>query len=84
MRTASGKESEALDWVGWDVRDLAGKEAQIQIVDRNSGGWGHILADQIVFADEPALSTAARGGSTTAATTTRRCPGTASRTAAGS
>ncbi len=60
VRTASGKESEALDWVGWDVRDLAGQEAQIQIVDRNSGGWGHILADQIVFADEPALSTEQR------------------------
>ena len=60
VRTASGKESEALDWVGWDVRDLVGQDAQIQIVDRNSGGWGHILADQITFADEPALSTEQR------------------------
>jgi fructan beta-fructosidase len=56
VRTATGKESEALDWASWDVRDLAGREARIQIVDRNSGGWGHVLADQIMFADAPARS----------------------------
>jgi levanase len=56
VRTTAGKESEALDWASWNVRDLRGKDAQIQIVDRNSGGWGHILADQVVFADAPAQS----------------------------
>ena len=60
VRSAAGKESEALDWVAWDVRDLIGREARVQIVDRNSGGWGHILADQITFADEAALSTEQR------------------------
>jgi fructan beta-fructosidase len=60
VRSAAGKESEALDWVAWNVRDLIGQEAQIQIVDRNSGGWGHILADQITFADAPAESTEQR------------------------
>ena len=60
VRSATGKESEALDWVAWDVRDLIGREARVQIVDRNSGGWGHILADQITFADEAALSTEQR------------------------
>jgi levanase len=60
VRSAVGKESEALDWVAWDVRDLIGREARVQIVDRNSGGWGHILADQITFADEAALSTEQR------------------------
>jgi fructan beta-fructosidase len=38
VRTAAGKESEALDWIAWDVRDLRGRQALIQIVDRNSGG----------------------------------------------
>jgi fructan beta-fructosidase len=57
VRSAAGKESEALDWVAWNVRDLIGQEARIQIVDRNSGGWGHVLADQITFADAPARST---------------------------
>jgi fructan beta-fructosidase len=60
VRSAAGKESEALDWVAWNVRDLIGQDAQIQIVDRNSGGWGHILADQITFADAPAQSTEKR------------------------
>ena len=39
---------------------MIGQEAQIQIVDRNSGGWGHILADQITFADAAAQSTEQR------------------------
>jgi levanase len=56
VRNASGAESERLDWVDWDVRDLIGEQAQIQIVDRNSGGWGHILADHIMFSDQPARS----------------------------
>ena len=56
MRSTAGKESEALDWTSWDVSDLKGKDAQIQIVDRNSGGWGHVLADQFMFADAPAQS----------------------------
>jgi fructan beta-fructosidase len=60
VRSSAGKESEALDWVAWDVRELIGREARIQIVDRNSGGWGHILADQITFADEAAQSTEQR------------------------
>jgi fructan beta-fructosidase len=55
-RTATGGNSETLDWSGWNVRDLVGKTAQIQLVDRNTGGWGHILADNFAFADEPALS----------------------------
>jgi fructan beta-fructosidase len=54
VRSTAGKESEWLDWTSWDVSDLKGKDAQIQIVDRNSGGWGHILADQFMFADAPA------------------------------
>jgi fructan beta-fructosidase len=56
VRSTAGKESEALDWTSWDVSDLKGKDAQIQIVDRNSGGWGHVLADQFTFADAPAQS----------------------------
>jgi fructan beta-fructosidase len=56
VRTSSGEDSEHLDWSAWNVKDLIGRDAQIQIVDNNSGGWGHILADQITFADAPALS----------------------------
>ena len=38
-------------WSGsrWDVRDLQGKPARIEIVDQHSGDWGHIDIDQIEF-----------------------------------
>lgn len=53
VRTATGPNdrpggSEALDWAGWDVSDLQGRTARIQIVDRATGGWGHINIDHIV------------------------------------
>jgi len=56
VRTATGANSETLDWTGWNLRDLIGETAQIQVVDRNTGGWGHILADNFAFADAPAQS----------------------------
>ena len=52
VRNADGKNNEKLEWHHWDVRELQGKEAQIQIVDRASGGWGHINIDQIKLSDE--------------------------------
>ena len=45
--------TERLTWAGWDVADLAGKTARIEIVDRATGGWGHINVDQIIQSDEP-------------------------------
>lgn len=58
VRTAIGPNdkpggTERLDWHSWDVRDLAGKEAVIQIVDRETGGWGHVNIDHIVQSDRP-------------------------------
>ncbi|MFF6950278.1 GH32 C-terminal domain-containing protein [Streptomyces iakyrus] len=54
VRSATGKNSEVLDWASWDVGDLAGKKARIRIVDDNTGGWGHVNADHIVMSDTPA------------------------------
>jgi sucrose-6-phosphate hydrolase SacC (GH32 family) len=56
VRTATGATGEALDWVTWDVHPFAGKEAQIQIIDRATGRDGHILVDHIVLSDAPAMS----------------------------
>lgn len=56
VRTATGSDSENLDWVGWDLRNLDGKKARVQIIDNNTGGWGHVLADQFTFAKAPAQS----------------------------
>ncbi|HUV66152.1 MAG TPA: GH116 family glycosyl hydrolase [Sedimentisphaerales bacterium] len=53
VRTAVGADNEKLDWNFWNVEELAGKTARIQIVDSFSGGWGHINVDQIELSDEP-------------------------------
>ena len=52
VRTATGKNNEKLEWYFWNVEDLQGKPARIEIVDRHSGGWGHINLDHIELADE--------------------------------
>lgn len=54
IATATGQNSELLNWIAWDVSAYQGKTASIQIVDQNSAGWGHIVADQIMFSDQPA------------------------------
>ena len=51
VRTATGRDSEALAWRSWNVRDLAGQTARIVIVDDITGPWGHINIDHIEFAD---------------------------------
>jgi uncharacterized protein (DUF608 family) len=53
VRTAVGKNNEKLEWHFWNVQEFEGKTARIEIVDRASGGWGHINIDQIELSDEP-------------------------------
>ena len=53
VRSKSGKNSDTMEWAGWNVADLVGQTARIEIVDSASGGWGHIEVDQIEFADVP-------------------------------
>jgi sucrose-6-phosphate hydrolase SacC (GH32 family) len=56
VRTATGTAStpaddEHLSWHTWEVSDLDGKKARIQIVDNDTGAWGHINVDHIVQSD---------------------------------
>src|SRR5208282_5175492 len=51
VRTATGKDREALEPASWDVADLKGREAVLEIVDHSSVGWGHINIDRIIFSD---------------------------------
>ncbi|HEY3562253.1 MAG TPA: GH116 family glycosyl hydrolase [Kribbella sp.] len=53
VATATGDESEPLVPQMLDVGAYAGKTAHLQIVDSNTGGWGHISCDAIVFTDRP-------------------------------
>lgn len=67
VRTATGPNdhpggSERLEWHTWDVSEFAGKAVTLDIVDRHTGGWGHINIDHIVLSDlkfqaEPASRT---------------------------
>jgi uncharacterized protein (DUF608 family) len=60
VRTAEGRNDEKLEWRFWNVRDLIGKEVRIEIVDRESGGWGHVNVDQIELADQPKVAFAGK------------------------
>ena len=54
VRTATGSDSETLDWASWNVKEFDGREASIRVIDNNRFGWGHILFDQVMFADAAA------------------------------
>lgn len=56
VRRVSGRDSEALDWVSWDVSGLKGKRARVRAVDEHTGGWGHILLDHVVQVQQPVSS----------------------------
>ncbi len=49
VRTATGRNSEALELRIWDVHEFAGRQAQLEIVDERKGPWGHVLIDDIVL-----------------------------------
>lgn len=51
VRTATGDDSTRLRPVEWDLRDLAGRTAQLQILDDATGAWGHLMVDQVVLSD---------------------------------
>ncbi len=51
VRSATGDNTEVLKWNGWNVSDLIGKVAQIEIMDESTEAWGHILIDYIIFSD---------------------------------
>ncbi len=52
-RTYSGHNDERLIPAAWDVQDLVGQTAHIEIVDERKGDWGHVNVDQIEFSDFP-------------------------------
>lgn len=57
VRSATGDGSEWLDWASWDVGELIGRQAQIQIVDSaTTGARAFILVDEITQSDAPATS----------------------------
>ena len=47
VRTATGRNSDYLEWVAFDVKEFKGKEARVQIVDETTSCFGYITVDCI-------------------------------------
>ena len=46
---ATGKCTETMERVKWDLREFRNRTAQLRLVDSSSGGWGHINFDDVRF-----------------------------------
>ncbi|MFE5407244.1 glycoside hydrolase family 32 protein [Microbacterium sp. NPDC056569] len=51
VRTVTGADTAELRHIEWDLRDLAGRTAQFQILDDATGSWGHLMVDHVVLSD---------------------------------
>lgn len=51
VRSATGANSNLLQAVAFDVVPFRGKEAQIEVVDRETGPWGHVCIDDLIQCD---------------------------------
>jgi len=46
--SATGCDSDVLGRRVWPVSSLKGRKARLSIVDQGTGGWGHLLVDELV------------------------------------
>lgn len=56
VRSATGRNDNRMNPASFNVAKWQGREAQIQIVDREGGGWGNIGVDHIIFSDKAVQS----------------------------
>ena len=56
VQSLPGHSDNRMQWKSFSVARLEGKKARLQFVDEESGGWGNIGGDQIVFTDVPQTS----------------------------
>jgi arabinofuranosyltransferase len=50
---STGVESENLSRAVFDMTPFMGREAQLRVIDEDTGPWGHILVDQVELFDTP-------------------------------
>jgi levanbiose-producing levanase len=51
VRTATGADSDAMRPVEWDLDDLQGRTARLQVRDTATGAWGHLMVDHVMLSD---------------------------------
>ena len=51
VQTATGKNDNRMEQRSFDVKNLQGKQATIEIVDAEAGPWGNVGVGRIVFSD---------------------------------
>lgn len=56
VRTVTGRNSNVMNWESFDVREFAGKQAAIEVVDQVAGGWGQVSLGEVTFADVPKVN----------------------------
>lgn len=52
VRSATGANDEFLIWQSFDVAEYIGMTGSFEIVDANTGGWGHINVDHVWFSSQ--------------------------------
>lgn len=53
VKRATGRNSDRLTPVSWDVREFKDSTARLRIIDEATGHWGHINIGAVVQTDEP-------------------------------
>lgn len=53
VRAVAGRNSNVMNWESFEVSEFEGKQAQIEVMDSVSGGWGQISLGEVIFSDVP-------------------------------
>ena len=53
VKSATGRNNNRMNPGSFTVTQWEGKQAQLRIVDNETGGWGNVGVDHIVFSDKP-------------------------------
>lgn len=55
VKTATGSSEELLRYTSWNVKEWKGQKAYLEIIDNETGSWGHINIDEIAFSNRSAM-----------------------------
>lgn len=66
VKSATGTDFEKLHWHSWQLFEWLNKKARLEILDRHTGGWGHINLDEVTLSDRPKVYPAYKDALTSA------------------